>query len=98
MSVEWGQSSLPYLLPLVVVTVKLSEEIECVMNAVVDIISDTITMSLGKTWHYSRGSPSALHSVCGPHGDGCRSPGSLTCCFSTDGVFLSGPVADSSPL
>lgn len=47
-------------------TVKISEEIERVANAIVDIISDTITVSLGKMWCCARGPTSTLQHVCVP--------------------------------
>ena len=87
-SVEWGQSPLAYLLHLAIMTVKFSEEIECVANAIVGIISDIIILSLGKTWCCACGPASTLQPVCAHHGDGSQSYGSLACHLSTDGGFL----------
>ena len=60
-------------------------------NRIVDIISDIITVLLGKAGCDACGSTSALHDVCVPHGDGGRSYGSLACWSSTDGEFLLWP-------
>lgn len=57
-------------------------------NAIIDIISDIVTMSLGKLWCEAQGPTSTLQHVRVPLSDGYRSHVSLTCCLPSDGGFL----------